>query len=345
MYAKLVVGNSNLTSLGGMRDIVRLVTSDSPSLANISSFNSGSSIIVDNTPAGWSYVGSTNAADQPTPAAPGSSTTMLADTVYNFAIRAPIASNASVYKYAVLTNAFRATTGYSFALTGASSASSLGVITNEGARYFGASSLTSGVLKLSNVTGQFAAGRTFHVIATPRHCTIIDDQMGLAAIWETTQTDAHTFYGTAPFVQYSHWSSAYGASAGIIVPTGYTLSGTLTAPSMAIAFNVTDPNSGVTYGTLDVTSSSTANLGSLAQIIPGARTQTINTAGSPRYIIEPVHYMLTSNGYPRQFVTGVVPIYWTNGSMGNTGDSVDVNGDTYTLFQAGTGFGVIMKLT
>jgi hypothetical protein len=345
MYAKLVVGNSNLTSLGGMRDIVRLVTSDSPSLANISSFNSGSSIIVDNTPAGWSYVGSTNAADQPTPAAPGSSTTMLGDTVYNFAIQAPIASNASVYKYAVLTNAWRTTTSYSFALTGASSASSLGVITNEGPRYFAASGSTTADGRMSNVAGQFLAGRTFHVIATPRHCTIIDDQKGLAAVWETTQTDAHTFYGTAPFVQYSHWNSAYGFLSGIIVPTTYTSSTTITTTSAAIAFNVTDPNSGTTYGTLDVTSGGTTNFGSLFQYTPGARTQTINTVGSPRYIIEPVHYMLTSNGYPRQFVTGVVPIYWANGQMGNTGDSVDVNGDTYTFFQAGTGFGVIMKLT
>ena len=73
------------------------------------------------------------------------------------------------------------------------------------------------------------------------------------------------------------------------------------------------------------------------------RSNSITATGAPTYVITPVFYNASWIGYPTQFVTGVVPIYWTNGNMGNTGDTVDVSGDTYYFFNAGTGFGVIMK--
>ena len=143
MYAKLVVGNAPISALNAMRDIGRLITSTAPSTANLLAFSSSSSIIVDSTPAGWTYVGSTNANDQPTISAtnPG---TMVNNNVSNLCFSAPTLANSSVLKYCVLTQVYTANTtvissagapaNTLFALTGAQSATSSGVLTNEGYR-------------------------------------------------------------------------------------------------------------------------------------------------------------------------------------------------------------------
>jgi len=66
VYAKLVTGSTPIYALNAMRDIGRLITSTAPSTANLLAFSTTSSYIIDATPAGWTYVGSTNANDRPT---------------------------------------------------------------------------------------------------------------------------------------------------------------------------------------------------------------------------------------------------------------------------------------
>ena len=167
----------------------------------------------------------------------------------------------------------------------------------------------------------------------------------MAAVWESSQTEAHTFYGTAPFVQYCHWDTSVVSRKNIIVPT--EVSTTQAESIMAAVFALTNPNTGTYYGTYDLfdstTSSPNLNTGSLAQTTLGTRVNTIASTGAPRYIINPVFYSLTTKGYPTQYVTGIVPVYWTGSGIGTSGDIVDVNGDSYTFFNAGTGFGLILK--
>ena len=344
MYAKLVVGNSAISALGAMRDIGRLITSGAPSISDLGSFNTTSSVIIDATPAGWTYVGSVTAADRPTIAATGASHAMVNDTNYNLCFSAPCL-NSPTLKYAALTVAWQAgttaTIGSSFALTGAQSATNLGVLTNEGPRYFetSANAATNNEVLVASLI--VTAGSIIHLIASPRHITIINEGRGLSAVWESSQTEAHTFYGTAPFIQYCHNDSSNFTRAPIIVPTA--TASTLSASILTAAFNVTNPNTGTNFGTYDPTDNMLINSGSLVQTLAGQRTNTITATGAPRYTISPVFYGLTTKGYPTQYVTGIVPIYWTGANIGTTGDIVDVNGDSYTFFGCGTGFGVILK--
>ena len=341
MYAKLVVGNTAITALGAMRDIGRLITSGSPSTSLLGAFSTASSVIIDATPAGWTYVGSVTAADRPTIASTGTSTAMTADTNYNLCFSAPCLNSAAL-KYATLTVSYTsATLGNSFCLAGASSATSQGILTNEGPRITEITSAAVSNAEVQNAATLVTAGVILHIIATARHCTIIEENRGMSAIWESTQTDAHTFYGIAPFVQYCHPASSVTTRVAAVIPTTTTTS--VTGSIMTAVFNITNPNTGTNYGTYDPTDGLLWNIGSLAQSFAGTRSNTITSTGAPRYVIAPVFYGLTTKGFPTQYVTGVVPVYWTGASIGSSGDSVDVNGDTYTFFNSGTGFGIILK--
>ena len=347
MYAKLVVGATDISSIKAMRDIGRLITSATPSTALLSAFSNTSSIIIDDTPAEWTYVGSVNANDQPTIAAVGSATDTTspwgytADTHYNLCFSAPCSSNASLLKYAALNQVWRgsATLSVNIALTGATSFTSLGVATNEGPRYFGAAIESQS--ETNTVSMNVSGSSVLHVVATPRHITIIDEDRGISAVWETSSTDVHTFYNKAPFVQYSHCVSSTFTREAIIVPT--STSTTRSGSPMPAAFGVNDISTGTFYGTYDPTIGSTVNQTYFFQHAASLRKNSMNVTGAPRYQISPVFLQLGALGYPTQFVTGTVPIYWTAPKIATTGDTIDVAGDSYTFFDAGSGFGVIMK--
>ena len=347
MYAKLVVGNAAISVLGAMRDIGRLITSASPSISDIGSFNTSSSIIIDTTPAGWTYVGSVTEADRPTIADKTASTAITADVNYNLVFSAPCL-NSPALKYIAFTNSWRSTTNWFFALTGASSATNLGILTNEGPRQWQSSAGGSNG-EVLNTGFRVNAGDILHVVANPRHITIINEGKGMGAVWESTQTDAHTFYGTAPFVQYCHYTSSNVFRYDTLVPLNVN---TTAAESIQTAvFNLTDPNTGTYYGTYDPTETKSIpgftypiyNIASLVQSTAGQRANTINTNGSPRYVVNPVFYSISTRGYPIQYVTGIVDVYWTGASIGTSGDIIDINGDSYTFFNSGTGFGLAMK--
>ena len=346
MYAKLVVGATQINVQGAMRDIGRLLTSGSPSVSLLGAFSSSSSVVVDATAAGWTYVGSTAAADQPTIAGTGAS--LATSGQYNYCFSAPMLNNSGLLKYAVLTNndsagTWSALTNIGFQLTGASSATSLGVVTNEGPRYYTSQSgqgYHSG-LGASNIS--VAAGVVLHLVATPQHITIVIENTGMAALWETTSTDAHTFYNIPAMVQYSHYSSSKYTQLPIIVPTVLNVSSAITTTWSATVFNVTNPNNGTNYGTYDVSNSNNTNINSLVNSLTGCRVNTVSATGISQYAINPIYFTATQIGYPTQFVTGPVPIYYVAGSLGNTGDTVTVSGDIYYFFNCGAGFSVLMK--
>jgi len=346
MYAKLVVGASNILSMQAIRDIARLCTSSSPSTSLLGGFSTASSVIIDSTPAGWTYVGSNNASDRPTIAAVGATGYAANDTQCNLVISAPCVEGTAL-KYASLNlshlSSANASSNNTFNLTGAVSATSLGVLTNEGPRYSTTTATTA--THTNNTSILTTAGTVIHLIATPRFITIISEGRGMQAIWETSMSDVNRFYGRAPFIQHCHSVSSIFTSAAIVVPTATTTAIAQTVCSAA--FGVTDVNTGTFYGTYDtsgVTSNlATLNIGSLNQTNASLRKNSITATGSPCYQVTPIFLQLGALGHPIQTVSGTTPAYWTNGAIGTTGDTLVVNGESYTYFNCGTGFGLALQ--
>ena len=346
MFAKLVVGSTNVYSTGVMRDIGRLITSNTPNTSLIQTFNAASSVVYDATPAGWTYVGSNHSADRPT-IADGS--TAGDGAQWNLCFSAPCLSG-SALKYAVLSSynySSQASVAYAhgFCLTGASSASSLGVVTNEGPRMYasGATSSSGQNAATTDKSLGAASGTVYYVIASPRHLTIVRDAHSMAAIWESSMTNAHSFYGDAPFISMTHYNIA---SVGIvetsITPSAY---GAGLWGVCANAYDVTNPNTGTNYGVYDLGTNNFSGF-HLAQITASTtlRTSTIDSVGNPKYVVQPIFYAMDKIGYPTQYVTGVTPIYFTKSSIGNTGDTINVNGVDYTFIDVSTKFGIIVNV-
>jgi hypothetical protein len=347
MYAKLVVGGTDGNLYQCIRDMCRLLTDASPSIAGSlsgSGFSTSSSVVIDATPAGWTYVGSNKSTDTPTIGAGSADATFSTTTYYNWALSAPMADDAAKLKYALFTQSNRTSgTPYPtlFALSGAQSVTSAGVATNEGYRQ---ATATTGIIVNANLN--LAAGTVIHLIATPRHITVIQDGKGMMALWETTSTDVHTFYNRPAFITYAHTLSTV-ASVGNISTTVTPIVGSATSNTIAgTVFNITDPNTGTTYGTYEISQNGIQNLGSLYQVVSSARAMSIDSAGNPKYQISPLFFQLSAIGQATQYITGVVPIYWCKAGLGTTGDTVNIGGDSYTYFHcgaAGAAYSVLMK--
>lgn len=353
MYAKLVISAAT-NPVQCMRDIARLLTSESPSISDLSGqgFSTSMSIIVDDSPAGWTYVGSKGANDRPTIGDGTADATWVAGAAaVNMAFSAPCVNAAQRLKYAILTHSLTASTtsaNYYFSLTGAYEVSELGVATSEGFRM---SSAASNGATLQNPNLSTAAAGTIHVIATPRHITIIQEGRGMHAVWETTSTPIHDRLLTAPFVQYYHGqaSNVTTGAPSTVINTGASPSATsgITANIAATVFGVTDVNTGIFYGSADASQGGTQNLSNLIQYRTNARANTIDASGNPRYQVSPVFLQMASLGYPAQFVTGVVPIYWCRAGLGQSGDVVNIGGRSYYYFHTGafgtSSYGVLLK--
>lgn len=348
MWAKLVVGGASaINAMDAIRDIGRLLASDSPSLDLLTVFSKTSSVIYDDTPSGWTYVGGNVAADQPTISA--TSVGAVGLTATNLAFSAPMKDDPSLLKYAVLTVASLTTTTsvyFGISLTGATGASTTGVITNEGAR------LTSGTQTAFIPTNiNVIGGRTIHIIATPRHITIITEGIGMGAIWETTMTEAHKFYNIPAFVQFQDFLSSDTRVSNRTAPAA--VSTNVYPVAFGNVFGVTDVNTGAYYGVYAVTGNGPSNItttgvrhfdfnqGNLFQITPIKNT--INYLGSLQYQVKPIYVHVPDLGYPVQYISGLIPIYWAAPNMGSTGDTVTISGTDYVYFNCGTGFGIVLK--
>ena len=298
-------------------------------------------MIVDATPAGWTYVGSNNASDRPSVAAVGATGYAAADTQCNLVMSAPCLEG-SALKYAVLNVSWlgaMTTTNVYCCLTGAVSANSSGVCTNEGPRFYAGS--IEGVAELATHSIRTAASDIIHVVATPQGITIMNEGRGMQAVWEMTMSDVNRFYGTAPFVQYCHSDSSNTSISTISVPTASTTT-RITSPCGAV-FAITDVNTGILSGTYEPSVGVTMNLGNLYQTMTTIRQNSINAAGAARYQVSPVWLQLGNLGHPAQSVTGPVSVYWTKGAIGTTGDTMTIGSDAYTYFNCGSGYGLAMK--
>lgn len=351
MYAKLVysaanTGTGNITkSTGNMiRDIVRLCTSDNPNINYLIAFSNTTSVIVNSTPAGWSLVYSS--ADGTSLAAansdPNATSTGLNDY---WAMSAPcLGPGANTVKYAKLT-----TSGYSntntgigaapqmgFSLTSAANISNTGTVTGEGFRLYTTSTGPSTTILGYGITSSELSGNgTFHVIATPRHLTIIKEAVGFHAIWEHTVSDYHTFYNIAPVISMNHKGTARGTAAALTNAPGTT------APTLAAStytgqshikclHNITDVNTGTNYSALQI--GRTQSQPYMSTNTDFTNMKTIAANGVARNLVVPIMYQLVMYGVPTCFVTDICDMYWTGGGIGTTGDTFVINGVTYTYF-------------
>lgn len=350
MYAKLVVGNSAINGPRACRDIIRLITSEAPSVDLLEVFDDASSIIVDDTPAGWTFAGESYNTSSTVPAFGDGVNWPTNNTDWQIGCSAPCLNTGLTDKYALFSMSWTssanrdATIMHRFQLSGATSisvppttADGL-VLENEGGRDTWVSAEDRN--QADGRSMRSAADTIFHVIANPRHLTIVEESRGLNAIWESNETPVNTFYGNAPFIQYNHCT---GTGTTIITTTSPTAQ--ISTPNNACrgnAFGITNPNDGNFYGVR--TLSDDANKGfSLYQNSADIRLNTIDAEGSPQYQVTPVFYSLGRYGHPVQFVTGIVPIYWTSGNIGTTGDTLNVGGEEYIYFNCGANFGIVMQ--
>jgi len=355
MYARLTL-SAAANPLQCIRDIGRLITSANPSISDLSGqgYSTSLSLIVDATPAGWTYVGSNKTSDQPTIGDGSADATWTAGqtTFYNWAFSAPCADSTKPLKYALFTHNMTTSTASTmnyFSLSGAQSVTSLGVTTNEGYRSYTSTATTA---NFQNPNISSAAATTIHVLATPRYITIIQEARGMVGIWETTSTPIHDRLNIAPFVQYQNMQASNKTTAA---PSTVILSVAIPSTTSTVAnvtgtvFNITDVNTSTYYGTADVSGGGTLNWMNLFQYKTNARANTIDSAGNPRYQVSPVFFQMSKLGYPVQFVTGIVPIYWCKAGLGNTGDTVNIGGETYYYFHTGAygtaTYGVLMKIS
>jgi hypothetical protein len=338
MYAKLVVGASNVNIYQIIRDICRLITSANPSVSNLSGqgFSTTSSAILDNTPAGWTYVGSNKATDQPTIGGGGADATFNTTTSQTWACSAPMSNNSARLKYAVFSqNTIAAAAPNTGVMYGAQNVTALGVVTGPGT-YFYSATAVAGVTTQAIPTGQ--AGAVLHLVATPRGIVIVREGIGCAAVLETTSTDVHEFYNIPAYV--SIWNSS-GGTWGINT-TGAT---TRTDAFAVNSFGITDPNTGTYYAVHESTGAGTLNVFSIFQN-GAARAMSQDVSGLPQYNISPVYLHNHLIGYPVQYISGVFPIYWCKSAIGSTGDTLMVGGVEYTFFNCGNiaaGYGLLMQ--
>ena len=356
MYVKLIAPATISSSWYYIRDICRLLTASTPSVSLLTAFTS-SSVVVDSTAAGWTYVGSTLAADRPTPST-SVSDAIVQPTPEIWALSAPCLEG-SALKYITLSpatpNMIATTLNQLVNLTGARSVTSLGVATNEGIRVYTTNSTTTNYTFCSQTAMQFAASSVIHLIATARGICIIPEGKGLQAVWETSMTDVHRFYSTAPVCV---WQNGGGMDAqnqkttilSSVIPQVSGV-GQNSGSFASCVLNITDPNTGTVYGPVEAVqgglSAGVSNAQNWYQASPYAmRANSIDSTGLPKYQVSPIYVQPGQYGYPSMYVTGVFNAYWTKPLLGNTGDTVAINGDYYTFFNCGSAMlGILMKLS
>ncbi len=344
MYAKLVTGGSAVIPSRLIRDIISLCTSATPSISNLSGsgFSTTSSVVVDNTPAGWTYVHSS--LDGSTL---GSGSVPASTSYQWWAMKSPCLAPAGKEKFAIINMTYGDTTTYGgFWLAGASNVVTT-TITNRGSHgYATTDAFATALIGDGQNAFSTVANQTFHLIATPRFVLIIREGIKYHGVFEHSASELHEFYSTAPFCQLNIGSNTYGpGSSGPGTLGGVQVNGTLSQAAAGNThtfetFNFTDPNTNINYGVLSFGGPSEGGIAaaaSLAQqpfIWSSRMSATLSATGATRNIVKPMIFQGFGYGLPTCWITGISDVWMTRGSAGTTGDTMIINGDTYTYFNA-----------
>lgn len=337
MYARLVLSTSSLPS-NCIRDIIRLCTSDSPSLSDLSgnAFSNTSSVIIDSTPAGWEYV--TSSQDGITLATSG-----LANNHSWWSMKSDCIAPAGTEKFAVFTITFTdiGSTAGVFFLSGATDVDTVNTTTiNRGSRLRTTTS-TSAITVGGDLHPGFncASIQTFHLIATPRFIILYKENSKMNALFEHSTTGIHDFYNAAPFLQYYITAGpANGSAIGPGLLGGQDITTDRSGYAHIEIFNFTEPSTATNYGVFSLggmnagADTKTASIANLPYLWPVRMSTTFASNGATRNIVKPIMFTAFSYGLPTCFITGICDVWMTRGGAGTTGDTMTINGDTYTYF-------------
>lgn len=346
MYAKLVLSGAT-NPLQCIRDIGRLITSASPSISDLSGvgYSTSLSSVIDSTPAGWTYDGSNKATDTSAIAAGAADATWTTAALWRWHFSAPMLNNSSRRKRIQIkhtTNGGPAAATYgSFALIG----NQFGDATTQVGLGYHQASATTGAANLTNIAAasmRTSSSFTHHVIANPRHVTIIQEGKGMHAVWETTSCDLNERFNTAAYVQYYHATAAdtsVNENVGQQTDSANNIGGSV--------FNMVNLTTNTELPAADVSMVKSRNYGSFFQAVTNARPNSIDALGNPKYQISPIFFQMDEYGWPAQYVSGVSPVYWCRAGIGSSGDTVNIGGDLYTFFNVGAygtaAYGVLLQ--
>ena len=348
MYAKLIYNGTTTVDQYSpsnvIRDIVRLCTSQSPNVGYLVGFSNTSSVIIDTTPAGWSTVYS-NVDGTSLPEANSDPAASSNTAGFYWAMSAPCLGPASnTTKYVKLTTSnlgdrnwsFSTSNPSGFSLTSAVSVTDTGTVTGEGYR-IGLLNNGSSIDSPKLQTLDLNSNGTYHIVATPRHLTIIKEGVGYHAVWEHSVTDYHTFYNIAPVIHsIFKGTNAVGPNSTAPASTAPVTSNPPAAipNNIRCLHNITDVNAGTNYSAITIAGQENQPYLSPSTYYTNMRTVSVN--GTTRNIVTPMMFQLMQWGVPTCFITSVCDIYMTQGNIGTTGDTFTINGSTYIYFNCGS---------
>jgi hypothetical protein len=110
--------------------------------------------------------------------------------------------------------------------------------------------------------------------------------------------------------------------------------------------NITDVNTGTVYGPVEPVLANSSITNSQNWMNDGGdamRKNSISSTGTPVYQVSPIYVQPGQYGYPVMYVTGVYNAYWCKPGLGNTGDTVSINGSYYTYFNSGPMVGFLAQ--
>lgn len=375
MFAKLVISSTAVAPSLCIRDIVNLCTSNTPNVTGLVGFDPAQSVVYNSTPAGWTYeysnrdLGTLSTSNVATNGV-GDWWAMSAPCL------GPSANTKKYAKLTTVYTGSNVSTYSAFCLSGATNVSgntvtnegfryTTGTPANEQyAQYCSHRTITGG----SYIIYLVATPRHISLFSTFMTSAIWETSISDVHTFYNSVPMVQVNDGGFGLGVTGNPSTSYVASGnvGSVVTTANLSSTTMFINSQMPAstngigqimtnynmFDVTNPTNSTYYGTLNLghigqfqsntggTFTNTLNMLCVQPYLMRTATtdkiQSISSTGENRNIVSPIFFSPHSVGYPTIYVTGVCDIYTTRASIGTTGDTMLINGVTYTYINAGT---------
>ena len=373
MYARLDL-SANTPSWVFWMQVTHLVTNSSPAIYTgtvLDSYFANTSTVIDSTPGGWSFVGSSSATydtiaelySRLGSANPASDFSVFISngTNWNLTVSAPVSSNTSKTKYVNFNHTLLETAlsgSYSNGYMGGMSLCSFANQTTVVDQTWFHTSPQANPPNENHSSGNFGftGGKSFHILCNNSHITIVDDNVGFEGVWDSQGSDHHEYYNTpaTTIVMAGNTQCQLGV-VNAFNPADYFEAGGPHSNSsaqfyspFAMGVDVVNPSNNYTFPVKlfnyiqDANTSiqgngtyrKTMNTPSLypSYSDPYPVTRLANSA--VRTQIVPITYNM-GYGYPTQVVTGTSPVYYASANVGASGDTIDINGEEYVYLNAG----------
>lgn len=372
MYARLDLSANTPSWLFWMQ-VAHLVTNSSPTIYTgtvLDSYFANTSTVIDSTAGGWSYVGSSAAVYDTVAelysrlgsANPHTDFNSFVShgTNWNITVSAPCTSNTSRTKYVNFNHTLLETAvtgsysnGYMGAMSLCSFANQSTVVDQT---WFHVSpNANPPVENMSSGNFGFTGGKSFHIFCNNNHITIVDENTGFEAVWDSQGSDHHEYYNTPATAIVMAGNTHHQTNTTITNPADYLEAGGPHSNSAAQVFtpfamtvDVTNPSNNYTFPVKLLNYNQDANTTimangnyrrninspSLYPSYPDPYPATRLANNAVRTQVVPITYNL-GYGYPTQIVTGTSPVYYASANVGTSGDTIDINSEEYVYVNAG----------